>query len=175
MYGLILSNGGITNSSMNRMAKLYDCTTSQNLLGKLNKMASRYAVDLDTWDEFGIVVDNVDIFVKPRREMSTKTNQMFHMVQAIAVEERVQASILDNAPAISVDKIQPDDVLPSETDKSRVRNLMCSKVIQIWSTMPALKDIDVAPPQEHHQYSEHMSKRSNQVRIQNQINLFIIH
>lgn len=72
-YSILLSNGGLKDASINRLAKLYDCTTHQNLLPKLNAIADRYDIGLQQWvkknQQFGIVFDNVDVYVTPRREI----------------------------------------------------------------------------------------------------------
>lgn len=163
MYGLILSDGGITNICMNRMAKLYDTTTHQSLLYKQNQMAARYDIDLAKWQEFGIVLDNVDMFVRPRYETSARSNTMHHMVQAIAVEERVPPISESQTPTIAVDRIQPADVIPSLSDAQRVRELMVNEILRIWTQIPALRDTEFEKADERHTYTEEMSGRSNLV------------
>lgn len=164
MYGLILSDGGMTNVGINRMAKLYDTITHHGLLRKLNDMAKRYNVDLNKFVEFGIVLDNVDMYVKPRAETAKTSNTMHHMVQAIAVEERVQPSVSDsNCPAIPVENIQPKDIIPSLSDSERLKELMVKEVLRIWSEMPALKNVDFEEAEETHQYTAQMSQPSNLV------------
>ena len=94
MYNIILHDGGTKEQTIDRLAKLYDCTTHQSILPKLNILASRYDLELKEWiadgTKFSIVLDNVDSYVKPRRETKDKGNVMYHMVQAIAVADRVK-------------------------------------------------------------------------------------
>lgn len=49
MYSLIISDCGIRDACMNRLAKLYDTITHQSLLTKLNDMSTRYNKLLDDW------------------------------------------------------------------------------------------------------------------------------
>lgn len=168
-YSIVLSDAGLTDSCMNRLAKLRDTVTHQNLLGKLNAIAKRHKVDMDDWKEFGVVLDNVDVYVKPRKESSEKTNKMHHMVQAIAVEERVSPPAdASKAPAINVDSIEPTDVYPSTGDELHLRQLMYTKILEMLTQIPALKDVPVELPSEEHPFSLFTSRKSQQVNsVQN--------
>lgn len=168
MYSLILSDGGITDKCMNRMSKLYDTTTHQNLLTKLNVMATRYNVMLDKWKaelrEYSVVIDNVDIFVRPRRESKGKTNIMNHMVQAIAVDERVAPALdANNAPEIPIQDIKASDVYPTSTEDCALKEMMVSKVLQMIAQIPALKEVAMTLPSETHKYTPQTSKKTTLV------------
>ena len=164
-YSLILSNGGITDACMNRLARLSDTVTHQNLLGKLNELAGRWDVSLRTWPQFNIVMDNVDMLVKPRHDDSSKSNKMYHMVQAIAVEDRVLTQADDDSrqPAISIATLKPTDVYPDQSDTAFLRGLFINKVIQLLGEMPALQNLELTKKPKHHIYSKLMSKKSNMV------------
>lgn len=168
LYGLLLSDGGITDTCMNRLAKLQDTTTHQSLIGKLNAMAADYKSTIDEWDrqlkQYAIVVDNVDIYTKPRRETAEKSNTMNHMVQAITVEERVKPPTdLNSKPDIPVEDVQPQHVYPSEADEKDLRDLMTQKVIEVWSQIPALKDTKITPPVESHRFTTEMTRKTQHV------------
>lgn len=164
IYSLILSDGGITDSCMNRLAKLYDTVTHQNIIGKVNDLAGRFDAELQHWNDFSIVFDNVDMMVKPRREAADKSNQMYHMVQAIAVQDRVVAEpgACSKDPKTEVESITPQHVYPDNKDDKELRQLMVSAVVRILREMPALQTVEVAeePP---HRYTPQTSKKSRQV------------
>ena len=168
-YSLLFSDAGVKDKSMNRFAKLYDCTTHQSILPKINILAKREHVDLSHWEEsalqFGIVFDNVDILMRPRRESSKKANTMYHMVQAIAVQERVKADE-KGPPLISIDNIKPSDVMVSSSDSAAMKDLMVQRVVHILAELPRLAAADITLASEKHQYSEQMSKPSPMVRKQ---------
>lgn len=162
---IILSNGGLTDTCMNRMAKLYDTVTHQNLIKKLNDLAKRHKVSLAQLEnQYCVVLDNVDIYVKPRRETKDKSNTMHHMVQAIAVEERVQPPLsVSRVPSIPVADIEPEDVYPTVDDGNVMKQLMYWKVVEILKEMPALKGVPLNLPSKRHLYTAEMSRKSKQV------------
>lgn len=166
LYSLLLSDGGVTDSCMNRLAKLYDCVTHQSIIGRLNDIAKRYNVELQTWPDFCVVFDNVDAMIKPRRQTAEKQNVMTHMVQAIAVKDRVLPPDLSdpssNKPNIAIEDVKPADLYPTPQDDLALSKLMVQMVLEVWSEMPALASHDLV---EHrpHQYTEYTSKKSKQV------------
>lgn len=167
-YSLMLSHGGVLDTTMNRLARLYDCTTHQSLQPKLNELAKRYNLDLMEWIKqnkgFAIVFDNVDVFTKPRSASASKSNTMFHMVQAIAVKERVEATGSDlGPPHITVENIKPADVIPSEGDYSNLKGLMVNEVLKIWSEIPGLQKVKMPMKSEKHKYTHMMNKKSEMV------------
>lgn len=161
-YSLILSDGGITDAAMNRLARLYDCVTHQSIINKLTAMAARYDIPMNSWREFSIVLDNVDIYVKPRQETATKSNTMHHMVQAIAVEDRVFSDHLRRQSLVDIDKLKPSVIYPTTQDQQAVRKLMFNKVLEILGTLPAAADLNIKVDHSH-KYSAEMKKKSEQV------------
>ena len=109
-------------------------------------------------------MDNVDMLVKPRHDDSSKSNKMYHMVQAIAVKDRVltQADDDSSQPAISVERLQLTDVYPDQSDQESLRGLFIDMVIQILGEMPALQNLDLTKPHKH-MYSTQMSTKSDVV------------
>ena len=68
-----------------------------------------------TWQmenkQFGIVLDNKYMYV----HVKPGNNTMFHTVQAIAIEERIQSGRDDQIPpSIRIDEVAPEHVLPSD-------------------------------------------------------------
>lgn len=170
-YSIVLNHGGIKDSAMNRLAKLCDCVTHQNLLSKLNAIADRYDLELIQWrkqcEEYGIVFDNVDLLVRPRRETQSTANTMYHMVQAMAVKERVTTTgtgLDTTSPATTIDTIQPENVIPSNDDYRSIRSLMINQVLKIWAEMPCMTSLKLPILSEQHEYSDVMKKRSEMVR-----------
>ena len=165
-YSLILSNGGATDVCMNRMAKLYDTVTSTNVLRKLDEMARRYNVCMESWSQFSLVIDNVDIYVKPRRETADHSNTMHHMVQAIAVKDRVITSINNSTrlPMVPLKDITPADVYPNVDDISALRVLMVEETVALLGQMPALRKLNIKR-QGTHEYSWAQKRKSEAVSM----------
>lgn len=128
-------------------------------------MAKRYDASMKTWNQYSIVLDNVDIYVKPRREASDKSNTMHHMVQAIAVEDRVLSEVTDSSrqPIVNIENIQPSHVYPTDNDREAIEKLMCEKVVEILGEMPGVAKLDITIDH-HHQHFEEMKRKSQQVQ-----------
>lgn len=171
-YSIVLSQGGVTAVTMNRLARLYDCTTYQSVLPKLNLIAEGYLVDLNEWivrrKEFAVVFDNVDMYVKPRMESKSKSNTMSHMVQAIAVQERVEAKD-KGEPHTYIDDIKASELVPTAREMEKMRRLMVDEVLRVWSAIPGLKDVKLELRDETHEYSTFMKKKSQ--LVSNQLHL----
>ena len=162
LYSLILSNGGVTDACMNRLARLSDTITHQSLLTKLNAMAQRWDVPLQRWQQFNIVLDNVDMFVRPRHDDSSKSNKMYHMVQAIAVKDRVLPEI-DHEPNVPIDSLKPADVYANQSDIAHLKQLMAEIVVQVLAEMPALQNLKLKRESKKHVYSPLMTRKSEVV------------
>lgn len=149
---------------MNRLARLYDCVTHQSIIHKLTDMAQRYDIPMKSWEEFSIVLDNVDIYVKPRQETASKSNTMHHMVQAIAVKDRVLSELTNSSrqPLVEIEKLKPADIYPTADDKETIKMLMYDKVKEIISKMPAAAALDIKI-QYTHQFSAEMKTKSEEV------------
>lgn len=167
-YGLMISNCGITDVGLDRMARLGDAVVHQTVSGKLKQLAKRYDVVLNKWDSelanYGIVLDNVDIMTRPRREKADVSNTMHHMVQAIAVEERIKTDpIYRLRQEIPVENISPADVFPTAADDVKLQKMMVRMVLEVWSKIPALKCIELQLPDDTHQYTPQMAQKTNHV------------
>lgn len=162
--------------SMNRLAKLYDCATHQSILPKINILAERHHVDLSQWVqqslEYSIVFDNVDIMMRPRRESSVNCNKMHHMVQAIAVQERVK-NVEKSPPLISIDEITPADVMVTSSDEKILKDIMVEQVKKMIAQCPGLAAVKVPLANEEHEYSEAMTKKSPMVRLKQPVIIII--
>ena len=116
--------------------------------------------------QFGIVLDNIDVYVKPRRETAGKHNTMFHMVQAIAVQERIQPGREDQIPPIiRIDEVSPEHVLPTDTHIERLHELLVDQVLKIWKGMPQFSDAAIHTNSEEHRYTSKMKKKSTVVSV----------
>lgn len=167
-YSLILSHSGLTDAGMNRLAKLYDCVTHQSILQKLNGIATRYDMEMKTWEQYNIVLDNVDIYIKPRRETASVSNKMFHMVQAIAVKDRVLTQKNDKSrqPLVNVDELLPHHAYPTDNDHKELQTLLRHKLEFIITQMPGLGHLaGKTQTKKHHKYSDEMKKKSEQVSV----------
>lgn len=173
-YSLILSNGGLTDATMNRLARMYDCVTHQNIIKKLSAMAERYDASMKTWKEFNIVLDNVDIYVKPRREASNRSNTMHHMVQAIAVKDRVLTTKTNEnrQPMVDIENLQPSHVYPTANDRKAVEQLMCDKIIDVLVEMPAVAKLGISIDHSH-QHSAEMKQKSELVYYNKLLSLYL--
>lgn len=164
----MLTNGGLTATCLNRVAHLGDSVTMSTINCKMNDLTKTYANLIKTWDtqvqEYGIVLDSVDIMTKPRREASDKKNVMHHMVQAIVVEERVKKAAQPNAsPSKAIGDVLPKDIMPSHTDDSLLQQMMVTRVLRLWSTLPAFQDIPLCLPSEEHSNTSSMSRKTEYV------------
>ena len=170
-YGLMVSNSGITDAGLDRLAHLHDSVVHTTVGSKMCDMGKRVDVLIAKWDaqlkNYGIVVDNVDIMTKPRRDKTEKSNTMHHMVQAIAVEERVRPreDLRSKEQDIQVEDLKPADVVPTTQDTAKLLEMMVGKVTEIWSKIPALKGVKLTLPDESHQYTEQMSKKTDYVSM----------
>ena len=88
------------------------------------------------------------------------------MVQAIAVEERVQPlPSVSLVPSIPLADIEPEDVYPTVDDGNMMKQLMHWKVVEILKEMPALKGVPLNLPSKNHLYTDEMSRKSKQVIV----------
>lgn len=166
-YGLTLSNAGVTDNGLDRMAHLQDSVIHNTVDKKLTDLANRYDELLKKWDqqlvEYGIVIDNVDIMTRPRRQKEGKSNVMHHMIQGIAVQERVSTAPQEIQQTMSVEDVKPEDIYPTEAEHQQLRDKMVSEVIRIWSNLPALKEVPVTLRPETHTHTAEMTRKSEYV------------
>lgn len=150
---------------MNLLAKLNDCTTHQSILPKVNELANQHHSMLAKWsaqkEQYAIVFDNVDIHIKPRQQSQNTSNTMHHMVQSMAVKERVQSS-KTGGPSVNVMQIQPHHLLPTTADHSTLKTLMIDQLLKIWKEMPAMQTV-ITPSSEKHPYTHRMKMKSEMV------------
>ena len=82
---------------------------------------------------YGIVVDNVDLMTKPYHDKTEKSNTLHHMVQAIAVEERVRPSkyLRRKEHDKPVEDLKPADGVQTTQDTAKLLKMMVGKVTEI--------------------------------------------
>lgn len=165
-YSLLLSEGGTKDTALDRLASLHDCLSTRMTLNKLNGMAANYDIPLRKMREEGrpyvVVFDNVDKYIRPRHQSSTSSNKMVHMVQAIAVAERVNRSPqphVPDEPEIQLEEINKQHLLPSTDDEASVRAMMVHQVKKAWRQhVPGLSWIDL--DDQHHAATESTTLKS---------------
>ena len=126
---------------LSRLAKLYDTVTTVTLLKKLDQLSLRYLAPVqparDAATPLTVVLDNVDKYLRARQTTHTRGNTMTHMVQALAVVERIQRQ--PGSPAVQLTALQPSLFLPTQSDTEKVTRLFAAAVKDIWSAyIPAL-------------------------------------
>jgi hypothetical protein len=91
---------------------------------------------------------------------------MNHMVQAIAVSERVKPDAsISQAARIPIDDLKARDVYPTQSDDITLKEMMVAKVLEIIARLPALKEVPLKSPSESHKYSAETSKKTNIVSM----------
>ena len=92
---------------------------------------------------------------------------MQHMVQAIAVEERVRPykDLRTKEHDKPVEDLKPADGVQTTQDTAKLLKMMFGKVTEIWSKIPTLKSVKRTLPDESHQYTEQISKITNYVSM----------
>ena len=168
LVALLLHIGGIKDQYMERLAKLYDTVLPRTILPKLNDFAGRYDLLLKQWVKDGsmfcIVFDNVDIYTKPRHQAAEKTNIMHNMVQAIAVKDRIDTTILPQTPLCHADDLQHEHLLPDLEDEHNVKSLMVKEVMEVWRCYS--DDLSwIEPAKFTHRYSRKLRNKSEFVSI----------
>lgn len=77
-----------------------------------------------------IVFDNVNVYTKPCHQSAEKTNIMHNMVSAIAVEDRIDTTILPATPKCHADDLQHEHLLQDCEDKRNVSSFMVKEVLE---------------------------------------------
>ena len=142
----------------------------------------------DEWEKFQaertdhgyqLIMDNVDLVVHPRHTSREKYGTDLHMVQLVAVKNRVEGYHLPNdAPIATPSSIDIDDFLPTIHDNNHLRyewTVLIGNIIS--SHIPALKWFsEHIPVQLHHDHIVDLRKKSEVVRgICVWLGLFKIH
>ena len=121
-------------------------------------MAQRWDILLQTWQQFNAVLGNAEMSVKPRHDDSSKSNKMYHMIQAIAVKDRVLPQV-DHEPNVPIDALKPADVYAKQSDIAHLKQLMLEIVVQMQAAKPALPSLNLKREFKKHVYSPFMTRK----------------
>ena len=163
----LLLNGGATDSLMDQLAALHDCTSRTRKSDKQEEFASNYDIDLKNWIEqdkpFTVAFDNVDKHITRRHSTVDSKSSLSHMIQSLAFRDRVPFDATQGiAPLDSLDNVQSASLLPSDGDKQVLVNALVREVRSILSTqVKSLKWME--PPHEEHRYSSYANIKSDVV------------
>ena len=118
---------------------------------------------------YKLVIDNLDVFLRPRTETSQHHNNSLHFVHMYAVRDRINVSNHSNVPRfLGIESINLKDILPASSDlislKKNVTTLL-SRIVR--KHMPYFRkhiEAKAIPQHIQHKYSKEMSQRSEVVR-----------
>lgn len=172
IFSIILKKGGLKKTAFNRLARLNDCLTYQATFDMLDKFGENFDEELLDWKEtvevFGegtyvIASDNVDWEVSPRQMRSTHQTKSIHKTHAIAVQNRVDNSTMDNeTPLGNMATTVLTDLIPSTMDNEKLESHLVTLIGHVWAkNLPELSWFaDVLPKFIEHPYQSQMKKKS---------------
>lgn len=154
--GMILSTGGAKETCINRLHRTGDCVTPQALRKKVTDMSHLSSHLTKDWDlprtDSSIVYDNVNPYVKPRHQTSSKGNKLYSMTHSLMVRDRVPTSHLSDQASISLEDLDASVVLPTDDDKLMIEDSFARILCNIWARhVPSLEWMKQSVPK--HQYS----------------------
>lgn len=165
-YGMssFLSLGGLKQQSVDQLARLYDAMSTSSRDTKNKQYAEIFDETKQQWKDsdvtFQIGFDNVDKRIGRREQTKLSPGKLHHMVQAVAIRDRVIAN--PGPPAFPIQSVDPDLLLPTEDDIGSVTEGFADMLRETWADMiPALEWM--RPKQYKHQYSEQMKAKSEKV------------
>lgn len=162
----LLVTGGAKESCISRLSRIYDCMHYSTTLHMQDAFAAVIDEDLKGWKDdastFNIVYDNVDKHVRSRH--TKNKNKMVHMVQGIAVKNRINFDeVADAAPCVPMD-VPPSKIIPSPDDEGKLVAHMARLVRTVWSRRVAA--LEWMKPADHtHSRMTETSSKSEVVRI----------
>ena len=119
------------------------------------------------WSGFKVVIDNIDMNLRPRYQTFERQMKSIHYVNSYAVRDRVDLSSYSSTAANSGHNVVPiESLLPDEDDR---RNILANFVVLagriLCESLPALREIpDLATNHILHIHSKEMSSKSEIVR-----------
>ncbi|XP_071796288.1 uncharacterized protein [Asterias amurensis] len=133
--------------------------------------ADESAVDTSEVDSplssYQIVMDNVDIRVRARHTTKDHHGTDFHMVNTMAVKDRVTSSLTDLKPEVNVDKLNLRMCLPSVSDNQTLKHNWSILIGHIIADhLPAMQWMKRELPQEiHHSHMSEARQKSEVVNL----------
>ena len=115
-----------------------------------------------------LVIDNLDIFVRPRTETSQRHADSLHFVHMYAVRDRINVSNFSDVSQVpDVSSVNVKDVLPSNQDlealKDNITVLVCRTTCKYLTFFRKHIDSKAVPQHIIHKYSTEMSLKSEVV------------
>ena len=112
------------------------------------------------WSGFKVVLDNIDMNLKPRHQTFERRTRSIHYVNAYAVLDRVD---LSNCSTLITDsEVSIASLLPTDNDRKNILDnfavlagRMLCQCMPVFQGIPGLETSHI-----HHMYSEEMSSRS---------------
>ena len=129
-------------------------------------------VDVNTWDGFVLVGDNIDKNVKPRQEGIDSKTQSYHFFHSYAIQDRINLSSVSDKQShylsVPVNQLPLSTLLPSVSDhQSLIHNfsILISRVLV--SEMRFFKESFDGVVQNHikHEHYSEMTVKSEVVSI----------
>ena len=119
---------------------------------------------------FKLVIDNLDIFVRPRTETSQRHADSFHFVQMYAVRDRIDVSNFSDVSRLpDISSVKVENVLPSNHDlealKDNITVLVCRTARKYLQFFRKYVDSKGVPQHITHKYTAEMSLKSEVVII----------
>lgn len=166
--GMLLSTGGATDVCINRLHRTGECVTPRALRTKVSAMATLTSSLTKDWDVprtgSSLVFDNVNPYVKPRQQTSTKGNKLYSMTHSLMIKDRVPTGHLSAIPALPLEELNPSHVLPSANDTRCLEESFVRILCNVWSQhIPSLQWMKQDIPQ--HMYSTYTTQKTEFVSL----------
>ena len=118
------------------------------------------------WSGFKIVIDNIDMNVRPRHQTFERQTKSVHYVNSYAVRDRIDLSTCSTEAEGAHNVVCMESLLPTEQDRSDIMANFVVLAGRILSdVIPALRGIPNLKTQHiTHLYSQEMSTQSEIVR-----------
>lgn len=117
------------------------------------------------WTGFKVVIDNIDMNLRPRHQTFERQTKSIHYVNSYAVRDRVDLSCCTAVTSRNT-VVSIDSLLPNDTDRKKIMNnfvILAGRILI--ESIPAFKEIpDLVTKHTLHQHSEEMNSRSEIVR-----------
>ena len=137
LNGIILHKGGAKDTCVTRLAACRDSVTPVSLRIKLDQMGKETKNIIKDWDKprvnSSIVFDNVNPFVKPRHQSTSKTNKLYSMTHALMLLDRVPTSSLSDKPEKTLAQVTSEDILPNQCSIKEINSVFERILCNVWA------------------------------------------
>ena len=176
---VIMKKAGLKKMGFARLSKTYDAMSYEHVTELYDYYASQFDKTIKQWmaelqenpmghPGYGLQVDNVDWEVGRRQMTSTNQKKSVHKINAIAYENRIDASHLpDDGPQRDITAVPLQDMLPGAADNIQLAEHLIVLVGNKWAdTIP-----DLAWWKEHlpsaieHDYAKEMKKTKTKTQL----------